>query len=207
MTWNDLLLLLKSATYVDEIDNVREEIAHFLPVVRQMFDYDQNSNYHQYDLWMHCVHTVLGLPRGLNDDMLYLAALLHDIGKPDCRQEGRDMKRQDEWSHYYGHPERSLEIVRDDVLPYLEKQSVVLNEDEKKRLLYYVEHHDDRVSLKPRHLRRHLELAGMYEFKNLMLLEVADAKAHVIVPAIEERIWICGQWATDYADEVLEKYF
>jgi len=36
------------------------------------------------------------------------------------------------------------------------------------------------------------------EFQKLMLLEVADAKAHVMLPIIEERVEICSQWAGEY---------
>ena len=46
-----------------------------------MFGYDQKNSAHQYDLWMHSLHVVCNLPRRMENDMVYLAALLHDIGK------------------------------------------------------------------------------------------------------------------------------
>lgn len=48
-------------------------------------------------------------------------------------------------------------------------------------------------------------MVSMETFKKLMLLEVADAKAHVIYPIIQERIDICSTWHTDYADEIQKK--
>ena len=60
-----------------------------MPAIRVMFDYNQNSQYHQYDLWMHCVHTVLGIDGKIEDDMLFLIALLHNIGKPLSRCKGK----------------------------------------------------------------------------------------------------------------------
>lgn len=117
MDFKEILQLLKISTTAEEIDKKRTEIAEWIPVVQTMFDYDQNSKYHQYDLWMHSIHTVLGLPRDLDDDMLYLAALLHDIGKPECRCKG---KREDDTdSHYYGHPDVSKKIVSEQVIPYI----------------------------------------------------------------------------------------
>lgn len=204
MDFKELLVLLKTSTKAEEIDKKREEIAEWIPVIRTMFDYDQNSKYHQYDLWMHAVHTVLELPRGLDDDMLYLAALLHDIGKPDCRCKGR--REDDTDSHYYGHPEVSERIVSEQVVPYItEERGYHIPFEDINRLLYYVEYHDDHVSLRPKHLRRHLQMVPMETFKKLMLLEVADAKAHVIFPIIQERIDICSTWHTDYAEEMQRK--
>jgi len=204
LDFKEILQLLKISTTAEEIDKERTEIAEWIPVVQTMFDYDQNSKYHQYDLWMHSIHTVLGLPRDLDDDMLYLAALLHDIGKPECRCKG---KREDDTdSHYYGHPDVSKKIVSEQVIPYIlcEKNYHISFED-LNRLIYYVEYHDDRVSLRRKHLKRHLQMVSMETFKKLMLLEVADAKAHVIYPIIQERIDICSTWHTDYADEIQKK--
>ena len=131
--------------------------------------------------------------------MLYLAALLHDIGKPDCQCRG---KREDDSNmHYYGHPQRSLEIMRDHVVPKLSEKGIDFTSVERKRLLYYVEYHDDRVSLREKHLHRHLNMVPLEVFKNLMHLQVADAKAHVMLPIIEERIRICNLWAEGYAEE------
>ena len=132
--------------------------------------------------------------------MLYLAALLHDIGKPDCQCSGK--REDDPNKHYYGHPVRSMEIVRDSVFPELTAMGVCLTADECRRLLYYVEYHDDRVSLRQQHLQRHLQRASLEEFKKLMQLQVADAKAHIMLPVIEERIRICDTWAGSYADEM-----
>lgn len=203
MTWEEFMDMLKYETKAEVIDSRREEIALLIPEVRWMFDYDQNNSYHQYDLWMHCVHTALGLPRGLDDDMLYLAALLHDIGKPDCRCAGT--KEGDTNSHYYGHPERSAQIVGEVVVPHLDKLGVELPFEDIKRLLYYVEYHDDHMSRRMKSLRRHMELTDMVTFKKLMQLQIADAKAHVIFPLVQERIDVCSLWLTEYAEEILEK--
>lgn len=200
MTYEELIRMLKEEREPKAVNARREEIAEILPAVRIMFDFDQRNHAHQYDLWMHCVHTALGLPRGLKDDMLYLAALVHDIGKPECQVKG---KREDDPNmHYYGHPEVSARIVREKVIPELERK-VRLTEDDRRRLLYYVAYHDDRMSLRIRHLRQHLEIpVSLGEFQNLMLLEVADAKAHVQIPIVAQRAEICGMLAGEYGREL-----
>ena len=153
MQFSELIDLLKSADSVDEIDKYREEIAELIPSVRGMFDFDQQNHAHQYDLWFHSLHTVVNLPKGVDDDMLYLAALLHDIGKPEaqCSKEGDPNK------HYYGHAEVSERIVCEECERYLCFEDL-------ERLLYYVRYHDDRVSLKLKHTRRHLKIVSFGEF-------------------------------------------
>ena len=201
MLLKELLELLKTAKTINEIDEKRLEIKTLIPKVDIMIDFDQDNHAHQYMLWEHCLHAVVGIDKLCDDEMLYLAALLHDIGKPDCQVEGK--RPDDRNKHYYGHPKRSMEIVRDEVIPYLQDMGSVLSEDEIRRLLYYVEYHDDRVSLRMKHLRRHLNMgASLEEFQNLMRLQVADAKAHIMLPVIMERIEICGKLASEYSEEL-----
>ncbi len=200
MTYDELIRLLREERDPKKVDACREEIAEIIPAVRVMFDFDQRNHAHQYDLWMHCVHTALELPRGLTDDMLYLAALLHDIGKPQCQVRG---KREDDPNmHYYGHPVASERIVREQVIPDLEKKAALTPDDER-RLLYYVAYHDDRVSLRIHHLREHLKIPVSFEeFQNLMRLEVADARAHVQIPIVAQRVEICEKLAGEYGREL-----
>ena len=98
-----------------------------------------------------------------------------------------------------------MEIVKEQVLPFLYGSCIQLTGAEEYRLLYYVEYHDDRVSLRIKHLKRHLRLAGFQEFQNLMHLQVADAKAHVLLPIIKERIRICEEWSGSYGKLQFEK--
>ena len=203
MDLRELIHLLGTAQDVNEIDSHREEILELLPMLRIMVGYDQNNPAHQYDLWFHTLYAIMFLPRGLDDDMLYLATLLHDIGKPDSRCKGR--KEGDPYSHYYGHPERSYEIVRDVVIPYLDSIHQTLSDDEKEALLYFVHYHDDHVSLRIKHLRRHLKMVDLSVFKRLMILQIADAKAHVMIPVVEERVRVCTILSGEYADELKEK--
>ena len=192
---------LRRVSNFEEINRQREIMLDLMPEIKIMFDYNQRNSAHQYDLWRHSVETMLNLPKNIDDDILYLAALLHDIGKPDCQCDGK--RAEDTDKHYYGHPKRSMEIVRDRVVTRLERVEGGLTKDEVRRLLYYVEYHDDRVSLRVKHLKRHLKMASFEEFQNLMHLQVADAKAHVMLPVIEERIRICEMWAGDYGKETL----
>ena len=198
-----LISILKEANSAAEIDGFRDDIISLIPCLEIMIGFDQKNTAHQYDLWEHSLQTVSNLPSDIDDDMVYLAALIHDIGKPDCQVE--DEKDGQTIMHYYGHPQRSMEITRDEIIPGLLNCSVELTDDEQRRLLYYVQYHDDRVSLRIKHLRRHLRLgASLQEFQNLMKLQVADAKAHVMKPIIIERIEICGQLAGDYGKKLYE---
>ena len=199
----DLIELLKSANSVEKIDTHRDDIALLIPKVRIMFDFNQQNHAHQYDLWNHCLHTVINLPRNMEDGMLYLAALLHDIGKPDSQCKGT--REDDANMHYYGHPKRSMEIVRDEVIPYLLDMGEEILFSDIKRLIYYVEYHDDRVSVKLKHIRRHINMVEFEDFQKLMVLQVADAKAHVMLPIIEERIRICTALAGEEGKELFER--
>ncbi len=201
MKLHELIAILKKASEVREIDKYRDEITDLIPETRRMVDFNQQNYAHQYDLWEHSLQTVVGLPKSIEDDMVYLAGLVHDIGKPDCQSyDERDGKIN---MHYYGHPKRSMEITRDEIIPGLIARGEKLTEDEQRRLLYYVEYHDDRVSLRMKHLRRHLNLgASVAEFQNLMKLQVADAKAHVMIPIVQQRIEICEKLSGEYAKEL-----
>ena len=204
MQFDELILLLKKKEDVQEIDKHREEIAEWLPRVRTMFEYDQKNRAHQFDLWMHCVHTVVGMPRNLEDDMLYLAALLHDIGKPDCQVKGK--RPDDRDMHYYGHPLRSREIVETEVIPFLLEKGVELSADDIHRLIYYVAHHDDRMSLQLKHVWEHMNIPVSFEtFQKLMLLEVSDALAHVQIPVVAERVQVCSALAGEEGRKLYEQ--
>ena len=193
MTLHEVIEVLRHANGAEEIDVFRNQIVELIPQVKIMIGFDQKSYAHQYDLWFHSLWTVANLPKDIDDDMVYLGALLHDIGKPECQTEGEHDGKPT--MRYRGHQERSLAFVRDEILPELN-----LDEDDRRRLLYYVGYHDDTVSLRIKHLRRHLKLgASLEEFQNLMKLEVADAKAHIMLPLIEQRIEICGKLSGEYA--------
>lgn len=204
MNLADLITILRESDSAADIDRHRPDIVQLIPKVKNMLDFNQQNYAHQYDLWEHCLQTVAGLSKDIDDDMVFLAAMLHDIGKPDCQTyDTRDGKVN---MHYYGHPQRSMEIVKDAIIPELLSKGESLRDDEQRRLIYYVEYHDDRVSLRMKHLRRHLNMGvSLQEFQNLMRLQVADAKAHVLIPVVQQRIEICGKLAGEYGEELYRK--
>lgn len=204
MNLADLITILRESDSAADIDRHRPDIIQLIPKVKIMLGFNQQNYAHQYDLWEHCLQTVVGLPKDIDDDMVFLAAMLHDIGKPDCQTyDTRDGKVN---MHYYGHPQRSKEIVKDAIIPKLLSKGESLRDDDQRRLIYYVEYHDDRVSLRMKHLRRHLNMGvSLQEFQNLMRLQVADAKAHVLIPVVQQRIEICGKLAGEYGEELYRK--
>ena len=86
------------------------------------------------------------------------------------------------------------------IIPRLE-----LTKEEEKRLIYYVENHDEHVGLRPRHLRRHYETVPLEWFKNLMLLQVGDAVTHDRnKELIQERYEICKTLYEGKAEELYQ---
>ena len=82
----------------------RTRLLHFmLPELAIQVDYNQDSPYHQLDLWQHTVKTVRLVHPGLN---LRWAALLHDIGKPYVR-----LVNKHGYSNYTDHELVGAELV------------------------------------------------------------------------------------------------
>ena len=190
MQWTELINILKNAKDVEELNGRREEIAGLIPKVRIMFDFDQRHEAHPYDLWMHTLHVIIDLPKSCDDDMLYLGALLHDIGKPFTQ---RTSDRADGNARHPNHPAEGARIVCQEIMPDLEGKGIFLSDNEKKRLLYYVEHHDDTVGLDVKSIneQRDFGASSLAMFQNLMHLEVSDALAHAQVPYVVRRVETC----------------
>lgn len=79
-----------------------------LPEAVPMFGFDQNNPHHDSDCWHHTARTVAAVPA---DPVLRLAALLHDLGKPDtCTTDEKGI------FHFYGHNKRSKELAHQALL-------------------------------------------------------------------------------------------
>jgi len=143
----------------------RAIIAQIIPEISHCFDFDQRSRYHAYDVYEHTVRTVDGVPPVLE---LRLAALLHDIGKP------QSFVLDDEgYGHFYGHPGVSLTIA-ENVLTRLKYSNVVRDE-----VLTLVKYHDYPIvpveyGVEDKYLLRSLRKFGESTLKNLLKLKRAD---------------------------------
>ena len=73
-------------------------LSYILPGIEKTYDFDQHTPYHHLDVFNHSITAVDHTPKNL---VLRLAALLHDISKPDTffMEEGT--------GHFYGHASES----------------------------------------------------------------------------------------------------
>ena len=63
--YRELLAQLKSAERIEELDSLKPLLLAFFPKAAVMLGFDQKNSAHPYDLWEHCLHTALNLPRDL----------------------------------------------------------------------------------------------------------------------------------------------
>ena len=83
----------------------REELGKLIPEFKETFDFDQQTIWHQYDVYEHTLHVV---DEVMPDYRLRLAALFHDVGKPRLMtidEEGQ--------GHFHYHWEESERIFID----------------------------------------------------------------------------------------------
>ena len=75
-----------------------------LPELLPTVGFEQNTPHHDTDVWTHSVRVVAGVP--CENLVLRLAALLHDVAKPECYALGADGS-----GHFYGHNRRGAELA------------------------------------------------------------------------------------------------
>ncbi len=190
MIYKEFIHLLRTAETFEEIDARRDEIAEMLPSCAIMLDYPQDHPYHPYDLWEHSVRTVVEMPGDRKDDVLYLGAFLHDIGKPGARREADP---NDLSVMYRGHPEAGVEYTVKYVLPELPACGCELTEEETERLLFYIRHHDDCIWREVDEVKELVKDMDPETACNLMYIEIGDGLTHLQAPLMVKRIEVCRE--------------
>ena len=161
MTLKDLEIILLSEEPSKQIIANEKDIFLLIPELEKCKGFEQNNDWHIYDVYNHILHVVDGVSPNL---LLRYAALFHDVGKPLCYQED-----ENGIGHFYGHYAVSQKIFDDFALKH--------NIDEKDRetiskLIYYHDYNIDKLS------NQIIEIFNLEELDLLYELKYADLYAH-----------------------------
>lgn len=131
-----------------------------LPEIKPMIGFQQKNPHHLYDVWE---HTAVVVENSEDDIFIKLAALLHDIAKPDCYtcdEQGI--------GHFYGHAEFSSDIAKN-ILRDLKFSNEIVN-----NVVQLIKYHDADISENSKSIKRWLNRLGEVQFKRLLKLKHAD---------------------------------
>ena len=131
-----------------------------LPELDKAFDTPQNNPHHMYSVGEHMMHTLLHIR---NDKALRIAALMHDIGKPQTKTT--DEKGID---HFHGHAELG-EKMAGTILKRLKFDNDTITKVKK-----YVKYHDYNIEPQAKTVRRAVNKIGEEYFEQILEIKYAD---------------------------------
>jgi len=163
MTLDELYKILTSDIPSKGIVENEERVFEFIPKLKECKNFSQNSVWHVYDVYEHILHVLDGVDNILP---LRLAALFHDVGKPDTYFE------DDKGGHFPNHWVVSREAFRE----FAEKNNIDLDTQLLvSKLIFY---HDISIDkLTDDGVRQLLEVFTKEELKMLFNLKRADLLA------------------------------
>jgi tRNA nucleotidyltransferase (CCA-adding enzyme) len=151
----------------------RDVFAEFIPEIKPMFDFNQRTRWHKYDVYAHTVHAVEHAPK--DDLVVRLAMFFHDIGKPETFTIDDNGN-----GHFYGHPLISGEIT-EKVMRRMKFDNATL-----KSVLQLVENHDNRVSVSEKGARKLLRDFGEEQAKRLLIVQECDKSAQANIADVQK---------------------
>ena len=148
------------AARAEDLLNAADFLCRCIPELVPTVGFDQKNPNHVHDVFGHIAQVVENVPPTAQ---LRLAALLHDIGKPD-------VFTLDEAGvgHFYGHASVSADMA-DGILHRL-KASNALREE----VVWLVKHHMDRYAAEEKTARRLLSRHGLERMERLLDFQAAD---------------------------------
>lgn len=129
-----------------------KELFKLIPELDICKGFNQNNEWHIYDVYEHILHVVDNVP---NDLVLRLAALFHDIGKPISYKEDENGV-----GHFYGHWETSQKIFDSFASKYGLDKAI---SDLVSNLIYY---HDINITK----LDSYDEIYGVFDIEGIKML-------------------------------------
>ena len=104
MKYSEILKILLSDDVYNILKQKESELFELIPELEVCKGFEQNNNWHIYDVYEHILYVVSGVD---SDVCLRLSALFHDIGKPLTYTEDSDGI-----GHFYNHWNKSVEIFK-----------------------------------------------------------------------------------------------
>ena len=98
----ELYNLLLSEKPSEQLASHEEELFTLIPELSTCKGFNQNNEWHIYDVYEHILHVVDNVPSNI---VMRLTALFHDIGKPSSYIED-----ENKVGHFYGHWEVSQKV-------------------------------------------------------------------------------------------------
>ena len=161
----------KIFSYNKPIFNIFREyqsvIKKVIPEIETCIGFEQNNPYHHHDVYLHLL-SVVDLCN-TSDFSINMAALLHDIGKPDTYTQD-----EEGFGHFHGHPKKSLEIA-EKVL----KNDFRITSKEYDKICKLVELHDMTFLASEKTVKRNINKYGHEFIEDWCILKKADRNDHL----------------------------
>lgn len=148
----------------DVIRKYVDVFQYVLPEIYAMKGFQQHNSYHKYDVLEHCIRAMEMVETSEdNREYMKIAALLHDVGKPDTY-----FMDDDGIGHFYGHPTRGAEICRQ--LMTRLKADKAMSE----RVVEIIRRHDLIFDKDVVRLKKWLNKLGAERMKEVLAIKLAD---------------------------------
>lgn len=138
-------------------------IEYILPEMINCVGYKQHNPYHDKDVFEHIMSVLDNIEPKLN---LRLAALLHDISKPECFTIDNNGV-----GHFYGHHKKSSEVAKE-ILKRLKYSNEMITDV--CTLIRY--HYLKEVDMKDKGVKRFINSVGKERLDDMFRLNIADIK-------------------------------
>lgn len=135
-------------------------IGVFIPEILPCVGFEQNTKYHDRDVFEHTLSVIDACP--VYDRASRLAAFFHDISKPECYTE------DERGGHFYGHAQKSAEMVSE-IMGRLKYDN-----DMKKKVRRLVSEHMSPLEPTEKSVRRFISSHDDEAFSRALWLAMAD---------------------------------
>ena len=135
-------------------------IGVFIPEILPCVGFEQNTKYHDRDVFEHTLSVIDACPHF--DRALRLSAIFHDISKPECYTE------DERGGHFYGHAQKGAEAVSE-IMGRLK-----FDNDMKKKVRRLVSEHMTPVEPTERSVRRFISAHDDESAGRALMLAIAD---------------------------------
>lgn len=148
--------------YINELRNNES----YRKVISRCYETVQNNPHHIYSVGNHVDAVVGHIPDNMKkDEVLVIAAMLHDIGKPDVKET-----KADGTDRFLGHAKKSAELAA----PILDE--IAMDDAEKEEILWLVSHHEIGDPVKAKTMKKWLKEVTKDTVVRLFVLRIADIK-------------------------------